>query len=243
MEHRAKLGPFDWRRSCALLLFPMLVGLMSGCGSDGDPASPVEELQDCPADSAVYTLTFESTWSAETHPVGFPEFPHFSGLIGATHNESVVVWAPGALSSPGIQNMAETGSKRPLQDELATKSAAGSVRRIVSGGGISRSPGQVQVTFTMTREFPLVSVVSMIAPSPDWFVGVRGLSLCVDGAWADSQGVDLFAYDAGTDSGVDYGSPNEASIPHLPIYPLTEPPFKVGDAVPPLGTFTFVRRR
>lgn len=243
----SRLHPKESRPSLRHPGHPRLAMLLSllviACGSDDDPVAPEPEPLGCPADSAVYTLTFASTWSSSTHPVGFPEFAHYSGLIGATHDETVTVWENDELASPGIQNMAETGSKNPLQSELATEMAAGSVGRIISGGGIARSPGQVQVTFTATNSFPLVSVVSMIAPSPDWFVGVHGLSLCDEGAWADSIVVDLYAYDAGTDSGVDYGSPNEATIPHVPIYPLTETPFKVGNDVPSLGTFTFVRQQ
>jgi hypothetical protein len=104
------------------------------------------------------------------------------------------------------------------------------------------SPGIAEVDFTMDPGFPLVTVVTMIAPSPDWFVGVRNLSLCSDGEWVDSLSVDLFAYDAGTDSGVDYGSDNEPTVPHVPIRPIDEAPFLVDGEIPILGTFTFARK-
>ncbi len=38
---------------------------------------------------AVYTVHFDASWSEETHPDGFPSSPHFSGLIGGTHNDGV----------------------------------------------------------------------------------------------------------------------------------------------------------
>ena len=42
----------------------------------------------------------------------------------------------------------------------------------------------------------------MIGPSPDWFVGVSGLSLVDDeGKWIPELAVDLFPYDAGTKNG------------------------------------------
>lgn len=51
----------------------------------------------------------------------------------------------------------------------------------------------------------LVSFVSMIDPSPDWFLGVSGLDLCLRNCtWAESKIVDLYPYDAGTDSGPTY---------------------------------------
>lgn len=45
----------------------------------------------------------------------------------------------------------------------------------------------------------------MIDPSPDWFVGVSRLELCLDnGSWVESKVLDLFPWDAGTDSGPTY---------------------------------------
>lgn len=50
-----------------------------------------------------------------------------------------------------------------------------------------------------------MSFVSMIDPSPDWFVGVSRLELCLDnGSWVESKVLDLFPWDAGTDSGPTY---------------------------------------
>jgi hypothetical protein len=43
--------------------------------------APVEK----PAGPAQYQLTFEATWSKETHPQDFPSNPHFSPIIGASH--------------------------------------------------------------------------------------------------------------------------------------------------------------
>jgi hypothetical protein len=64
------------------------------------------------------------------------------------------------------------------------------------------------VEFRISREYPLVSLVAMLAPSPDWFVGVSALDLCEGGRWAAERTVELFAYDAGTDSGSSYESPD-----------------------------------
>ena len=52
------------------------------------------------ADStADYTVSFEAIWSSGTHPTNFPPNPHFSPLIGATHNASVVFWTPAGTSA------------------------------------------------------------------------------------------------------------------------------------------------
>jgi hypothetical protein len=99
----------------------------------------------------------------------------------------------------------------------------------------------VDLDFDVSRDYPLVTLVTMVAPSPDWFVGVSGQSLIVNGDWARELAVPLFAYDAGTDSGVSFLSPDQVTAPRENVFRLTEGPFRVGGAVPPLGTFTFRR--
>ena len=194
-----------------------------------------------PEPSARYELTFEATWSEATHPVAFPPNPHFSGLIGASHSSSVRLWEEGGAATPGIQNMAETGGKSPLDGEIAALIESGDACGLISGGGVNPSPGSVTVSFAVTQDCPLVSVVSMIAPSPDWFVGVSGLSLLEDGGWVEQKVVELAPYDAGTDSGSTYTAPNEPTADPETIYRIEVEPLLIDGAVPPLGTFTFTR--
>jgi hypothetical protein len=194
-----------------------------------------------PATTAQYQLTFEATWSAETHPTDFPGNPHFSGLIGAAHSSAVYLWKVGETASPGIKRMAELGAKSPLDGEVEALIASGDACSIISGGGINPSPGTVTVILVVTPDCPVVSVVTMIAPSPDWFVGVSGLSLFEDGAWVELKVVDLFPYDAGTDSGASYASADEPTDDPEAIHRIETEPLTVDGSVPPLGTFTFTR--
>jgi hypothetical protein len=214
-----------------LCLAALLVVGLARCG--GDPIATVETVD---SSTASYTVVFDATWSQTTHPTSFPAGPHLSGLIGGTHGPGVTFWEAGGLSSPGIRAMAEAGSKGPLGLEVEDAILAGTASRVLSGGGIGLSPGNIELTFEMKLAFPLVTLVSMIAPSPDWFVGVQGVSLLDDGTWVDSLVVDLRAYDAGTDSGVTYTSANVETVPPAPIVQITESPFDVTAAV---GTFTF----
>lgn len=189
--------------------------------------------------TATYRVTFEATWSAETHPQDFPPNPHFSGLVGATHDATAALWTPGALASEGIESMAETGSKTLLIAEAEALVADGHAEFVLSGGGIPVSPGSVSMGFDVSEAFPRVSLVSMLAPSPDWFVGTDGLDLFEGGAWATERVVELYVYDAGTDSGMTYTAPDEDTVPPEPIAQHTDPPFLVDGDVPPVGTFTF----
>ena len=84
--------------------------------------------------------------------------------------------------------------------------------------------------------YPEITMVSKMSPSPDWFVGVSGLPLYQDGAWRRQVVVDLYPYDAGTDSGTDFDSPDQNTLPRDPITQITGFPFEIGA---PLGTLTF----
>lgn len=54
--------------------------------------------------------------------------------------------------------------------------------------------------------FPLLTVaLTTLDPSPDWIVGVSGLELCLSNcSWVDHVQLNLYPFDAGTDSGLTY---------------------------------------
>lgn len=58
-----------------------------------------------------------------------------------------------------------------------------------------------------------LSFIVRIVPSPDWFVGVDSLNLCEGTKWKNNITTDLYPYDAGTDSGFTFSSPNFETIP------------------------------
>ena len=59
--------------------------------------------------TAKYTLTFQGEWSNASHPKDFPSDPHFSSLVGCSHNASYVMWIPGEKATKGVKDVAETG--------------------------------------------------------------------------------------------------------------------------------------
>ena len=186
--------------------------------------------------TVTYEVTFEATWSNTTHPGAYPSNAHFSPLIGATHNDSARLWQAGQLASNGIESMAETGSVSALTSEINVLRNAGQADLRLLGPAAD-SPDVVSFTFQADADFPLVSLVTMIAPSPDWFVGVDSLPLMENGHWVDRV-VSLRAWDSGTDSGANFTSGNQNTNPAQPIALQTGGPFHGND---PLGTFTFRR--
>jgi hypothetical protein len=185
---------------------------------------------------ANYSVTFDVTWSAVTHPQNFPASAHFSGLVGGTHSAAVQFWTPDTPASLGIQRMAEWGQQTTLAGEVQDAVAAGTAGSVILGPAVSALPGSATALFTATPAFPLVTLTTMIAPSPDWFVGVMGLDLKPGGVWAEELTVTLYPWDAGTDSGVTYTSSDLPTVPHVPLYAITGAPFTPGA---PIGTFTF----
>jgi len=149
--------------------------------TDPDSAESGMTTQPVLMNTARYQLEFVSDWSAETHPVNFPPNPHFSGLVGAVHNEQVIFWQPGQLASDGVEVVAESGSKSTFLSEIENAVNDGTAKAAIDGSGITLSPGTTSVEFEVTRDYPLVSVLSMLAPSPDWIVGVDRLNLIEDG--------------------------------------------------------------
>jgi hypothetical protein len=173
--------------------------------------------------------------------VEFPSGPHFSSLVGGTHEASVAFWQPGALASRGIQEMAERGRTSPLEAEIGVAVAAGTAERSFVGGNIPNSPGVATVEFDVSQRYPRLTLVSMVAPSPDWFVGVAGLVLFDNGQWVEERHVTLVPWDAGTDSGRTFDADDEVSIPQQPITAIVTAPLSPGGQVVPMGTFV-VRR-
>lgn len=170
-----------------------LAGLSAcGGGSDGNDTGAV------PAGSANFRVVFVSDWSAANFPTGFSAAAHFSGLVGAVHNASTALWARGGPASAGIKEMAETGGKTQLLAEVNQRLAAGTASAALSGDGVGQAGSQTALPFTATSAHPLLTLVSMIAPSSDWFVGVAGQPLYRNGAWLDGLTIPLLAYDAGT---------------------------------------------
>lgn len=183
-----------------------------------------------------FRVTLQSTWTAGTHPVGYPPNPHFSGLAGAVHDDQLVLWASGAPASDAVEQIAETGGYQLLQQLTGHSSH---VWEEIAGPGIQVSlTDSASYEFGASRSFPFVTILSMLAPSPDWFVGVAGLDLRDGPGWKSLLEIPAIVYDAGTDSGSTYTAADADTQPRAPIAALTDPPF---DQNPVVGVWRFER--
>ena len=167
--------------------------------------------------TARYTVTFQGQWTIGVTPGGLPGGAHFSPIIGAVHNAGVTFLKSGEAASSGVESMAETGGTSELQSEVnaainATTPTALSV--LSRSGNIGRQNRVTLNDVEVTTDYPRVTLVAMIAPSPDWFAGVSGLSLLdASGNWLPSHEVKLYPWDAGTENGDEFSLSNPATSP------------------------------
>ena len=174
-------------------------------------------------------------------PGGLPGGAHWSPLIGGTHNAMVSFWSPGGMASPGIERMAEGGATSPLYEEIMASIVDVTKQQVFRRNVSFSSPDSDSLEFEISVDFPLVTLTSMVAPSPDWFVGVGGMSLLVNNAWVAERVVQLRPWDADTDSGSTFASPDADTQPRDPIALITTPPLAPSGQAAPMGTFTFTR--
>lgn len=162
-----------------------------------------------PPPTARYRVTIVSEWTAASHPVTRPGNSHFSPTVLANHGVAGDLFVVGVPASPGIEQMAETGATGTLRAELA---GDGSVSDVLTGSSIF-GVGQNSFDVTAGRGDDLISLVTMLAPSPDWFVGIHDVDLLRSDGWIDRLELDLGNYDAGTDSGPGFTSANADTNP------------------------------
>ena len=166
--------------------------------------------------TATYDITFQSTWNAAEHS-SIPNNAHWSNLVGATHNIENEFVQLGENATLGIKNVAEFGSNDAFRNEVEAAINNGNANQWLqqSFAPFAAISSSTLMDVELNEDFPLLTLVSMIAPSPDWFIAVNSLNLrnASNDGWLNTFTIDVFAYDAGTDDGSNYGSPNSANTP------------------------------
>ena len=138
--------------------------------------------------TAMYRLTFDAAWSRTTHPYEFPFDARWSPVVGLTHNADGSLFQEGSTATQGIINMSQTGSRDPLNDEIDAVIATGAGEyRVNALTRVNPSPDTITTVFEISESHPYLSLASMIAPSPDWFVAIQNVNFFENGEWAESK--------------------------------------------------------
>ena len=185
-------------------------------------------------DTATYTVSLRASWSERLHSQWYPQGAHLSPMIAWSHRLKDALFRERGIASAGMEIMAETGAPKTLEREIQSGILAGAVASHATGR-VFDAPGEDVIQMTMSKSAPYITVVSMIAPSPDWFITARNVELYTNGAWSDQVQVPAVLYDAGTDSGTDFTARNRDTNPKEPITRIRNAPSI------PIATFEFVR--
>ncbi|KAH1171791.1 spondin-1 [Mauremys mutica] len=184
-------------------------------------------LDCCACGTAKYRLTFYGNWSEKMHPKDYPRRAnHWSAIIGGSHSKNYVLWEYGGYASEGVKQVAELGSPVKMEEEIRQQSDEVLTVIKAKAQWPAWQPLNVRAApsaeFSVDRTRHLMSFLTMLGPSPDWNVGLSAEDLCTkDCGWVQKVVQDLIPWDAGTDSGVTYESPNKPTIPQEKIRPLT----------------------
>lgn len=229
-----------------LIVVAIFIGTFS-CQKSSEKPPVNNEPDDC---CMRYRVDIISTWNSQS-----PAWPdtdaHFSWLGGVNHKDKVKFWEVGKLASPGIDLMSVTGLTTDLISEIKLEITKGNAQYIVDKrhwfcpDGISHSNcGALSFEIAVTKDFPLVTLVSMLGPSPDWFIGTESLSMVNGSGEFISQIIyELYPYDAGILSdnsviGADCCEREPLSVPQEAIHLITT---ESGETIGPgsLGQIVF----
>lgn len=183
---------------------------------------------------AQYKVIFTFYWSAQNFSTAYPSNAHFSPLIGWSHQANNTFFAIDSLATLGVKIMAETGRTTPLDNELNAKIAEGQGYQMYIGNSLATGTGKIEMDVEVTYNFPEVSLVSMVAPSPDWYIGALNVNLVDGDVFVKEKRVDVLVYDAGTDSGLSFTSVNEETLPQNPITNFVSTPLGNGTVISPV---------
>jgi len=194
-----------------------------------------------------YTVILKSRWTKAEHPFEYPEpgvvtGPHFSGIIGASHSAAYSIFAEGAKPTPGLEKLSEEGKHSPLDEEIRAAIMAGTAGNLFESGPLRDFSDSLVATVHVDAAHPMVSLVAMIAPSPDWFTGAASINLSENGQWVASRTMELNAWDSGGDDGTTYKAPDKDANPKKPTMINRSRHFVTNGQLVPVATLTIVRR-
>jgi len=212
------------------IYFLLSIIIFSSCKKD-------KNLDVLPEGTIKYEVTFDFNWSSTSFPDDYPSNAHFSKFIGWSHQLNHDFLKVGTLASQGIKDMAEKGKTTPLDSEINTKIENGEGLKLFIGDNLPSGVGQIKMIVYVDAENPSISLVSMLAPSPDWYLGVVNVNLLEGNKFVDTKTVKAIVYDAGTDSGVSYKSSDMITNPQDEIYVFKSDP--LGENVKNIANVTF----
>ena len=151
-----------------------------------------------------------------------------------------------ALASACVSSGNSTALEMEITQQIMYNKTAWKVIKQTDGPTDGSGAHKKGIMVEVTADYPLVSLMSMLVPSPDWFVGISGVSLCNAGMWRDYLNItSLQPWDAGTEDGNMFAVNNSETSPPENITIITKDtpgtPFMGANDIATLGTLMFKR--
>jgi len=163
-----------------------------------------------PLVQALYRITFQPNFTSEFHPTDYPNNANFIKPILVSHNSNTTIFEEGTLASSGLKLYAEDGDATTLITEHS--SGGDTNTTTIVQGTTDVGPTETKVyNINVTPNATLISFITKLSPSPDWFLGVDSINILnSDNTLVDNIGFKLYVIDAGTDAGETYTSANSS---------------------------------
>ena len=171
-------------------------------------------------------MTFTNNWTRMAH-LGLPGNAHFSPVVAATHDGQYDLLPIGSVADKALEQVAELGRQGDLNKEVEAQIEEGHALDLVNTENMFLNQASSQTfEIVVSNKHEYLSFVSMIAPSPDWVVGLSNLKLHSekDGFYQGVENQPLYAINAGTeegDRGGNFSLNNRPTSPQTPIQILT----------------------
>lgn len=206
-----------------LSLLSLFLAACSSSSSSPAPTPPTTaDSLDKTSEAATYQVTFTGQWTSDFGTV--PAGAHFTQLAGSAVRASSSLWSNGQAASAGMEALAEDGTTATFISEIDAEITTNqALKSVTSNSSNTGATGTTSFTVDVNRTYPLFIFATMIAPSPDWFVGQSQFNLLnASGEWKDDETVPLRTYDAGTEDGNSFSRSNPATSPAGVIHRLSE---------------------
>lgn len=215
-------------------IFILSIFLVS-CAKDNGSFSWISEAR--------YSITITGKWASPAFSV--PAGAHYTTFVGMVHSDKSTLWKDGSLASPGMEMLAEIGNGTTLLGEINGNIAGGKASALL----LFLAPaitGTISTSAYCNTNFSRISFASMLAPTPDWFIGVSDINLYNNNKWITDSSIQLYSYDAGTEEGDIFGTNNATTSPQQNIQKLQAAQASVlanGNAsLAPIATVRFTKQ-
>ncbi|XP_026748983.2 uncharacterized protein LOC113509769 [Galleria mellonella] len=168
-------------------------------------------------DVAIYKVKVQFLWSEERFPKDYPTNrpkAQWSPIFGQSHNNSYALYRLKEVARPSIRDFAQYGK---IDDLVKEGEEEPKVYDQFSARAVGFGVGETNNVVLVDGGHSFVSLICRIIPSPDWFIGVDSVDMCVDSTWIEQITLDLHPLDAGAASGLTFTAPRWETSPPEPV--------------------------